>query len=100
MIELIILLWIAIKLNAPVWIHILLGIVALIKAVAFGINLSKNNQTFGGNHYGKDKCSNCEYCITEDGDKVCNNQNSEYYSDYVEPEHVCLDYEGKNNECD
>lgn len=43
----------------------------------------------------KDKCSNCEYCITEDGDKVCNNQNSEYYSDYVEPEHVCLDYEGK-----
>lgn len=48
----------------------------------------------------KDKCSNCEYCITEDGDKVCNNQNSEYYSDYVGPEHVCLDYEGKNNECD
>lgn len=48
----------------------------------------------------KDKCSNCEYCITDDGDKVCNNQNSEYYSDYVEPGHVCLDYEDRNNECD
>ena len=43
MIELIILLWIAIKLNAPVWIYILLGTVALIEAVTFGINLSKNN---------------------------------------------------------
>nr|DAV90881.1 MAG TPA: hypothetical protein [Caudoviricetes sp.] len=43
MIELIILLWIAIKLNAPVWIYILMGIIALIKAVAFGINLSKDN---------------------------------------------------------
>ena len=48
MIELIILLWMAIKLNAPVWIYILMGVIALIKAVAFGINLSKNNQTLGG----------------------------------------------------
>lgn len=43
MIELIILLWVTIKLNASVWIYILLGIAALIKAVAFGINLSKDN---------------------------------------------------------
>ena len=43
MIELIILLWIVIKLNAPVWIYILMGIIALIKAVTFGINLSKDN---------------------------------------------------------
>ena len=43
MIELIIFLWIAIKLNAPIWIYILLGIIALIKAVVFGIKLSKDN---------------------------------------------------------
>lgn len=43
MMELIILLWIAIKLNAPVWIYILMGVIALIKAMVFGINLSKNN---------------------------------------------------------
>ena len=43
MIDLIILLWIAIKLNAPVWIYILMGIIALIKAVEFGINISKDN---------------------------------------------------------
>ena len=43
MIELTILLWIAIKLNAPVWIYILMGIIALIKAVEFGINISKDN---------------------------------------------------------
>lgn len=43
MIELIILLWVAIKLNAPVWIYILMGLIALIKAVVFGINLSKDN---------------------------------------------------------
>ena len=43
MIDLIILLWIAIKLNAPVWIYVLMGVIALIKAVAFGINLSKGD---------------------------------------------------------
>lgn len=43
MIELIILLWIAIKLNAPVWIYILMAIIALLKAVNFGINLSKDD---------------------------------------------------------
>lgn len=46
-----------------------------------------------------DKCRNCKYskCERENG-LYCDNEASEYYSDYVENDHVCLDYEDNRND--
>ena len=43
-------------------------------------------------------CGNCDYCAENGEDLVCVNQNSEYLSDFVEPEHVCDDWDGDEEE--
>ena len=42
MITYIILLWVLIKLSAPTWCYVLLGIAAMITILKWGMNLSKN----------------------------------------------------------
>lgn len=39
-------------------------------------------------------CGNCDYCAENGEDLVCVNQDSEYIADYVEPNHVCDDWDG------
>lgn len=43
-------------------------------------------------------CGNCEYCAENGEDLVCVNQNSEYLSDFVEPGHVCDEWNGEDKE--
>ena len=39
-------------------------------------------------------CGNCSYCDTEGEDLICTNSESEYLSDFVDKNHVCVDWEG------
>lgn len=39
-------------------------------------------------------CGNCDYCAENGEDLVCVNQDSEYLSDFVEPDHVCDEWNG------
>ena len=43
-------------------------------------------------------CGNCDYCAESGQDLVCVNEESEYLSDFVEPDHVCEDWEGSEEE--
>lgn len=39
-------------------------------------------------------CGNCDYCAENGEDLVCVNDQSEYLSDFVEPDHVCDEWNG------
>ena len=43
-------------------------------------------------------CSNCDYCAESGEDLVCVNCESEYLSDFVEPDHVCDEWNGDEEE--
>lgn len=43
----------------------------------------------------KQNCGNCNYCEREGVDLICVNGESECVADYVEKEHSCDDWEGK-----
>lgn len=43
-------------------------------------------------------CSNCNYCAENGEDWVCENPESEYAADFVEPGHVCVDWDGGESE--
>lgn len=45
------------------------------------------------------KCENCRYYEHEDIDDgyVCVNDNSEYCTDWVEPDNFCRDWSGKDD---
>lgn len=43
-------------------------------------------------------CSNCDYCAEGGEDLVCKNEQSEYFSDFVEPDHGCDDWDGTEEE--
>ena len=45
-------------------------------------------------------CSNCDYCAENGEDLVCVNSKSEYLSDFVEPDHVCDEWCGTDEEDD
>ena len=43
-------------------------------------------------------CSNCDYCAENGEDLVCVNPESEYISDFVEPDHACDEWDGNEEE--
>lgn len=44
-------------------------------------------------------CKTCKYvACNEFQDHVCINSESEYYSDFVEPDHSCIDYVSKETD--
>lgn len=48
----------------------------------------------------EEQCKNCIYAKYEkhnnERDMICTNEDSIYYSDYIEPKHTCCDFEDKN----
>ena len=47
---------------------------------------------------GKTKFANCKHMTYEGDYMVCDNDDSEYFADYIEPNHVCIDFEGEWDE--
>lgn len=43
-------------------------------------------------------CLNCDYCAENGEDLVCVNSESEYLSDFIEPDHVCDEWNGDEEE--
>lgn len=44
----------------------------------------------------EERCGTCKYCGYADinDSHICTNYDSSYYTDYVEPGHGCIDWEG------